>query len=250
MAAALRRGKSAAKAVRRAICSESEEALEHLTHVWPPSDQEIHDARKDIKRARAALRLLRDSLGESAYRRENAALRDAARPLSEVRDAKILIDALDALARRHPKLDRQAVDGLRSELLARRMRSRHQALSDRKTLEPVLVALREMRRCLPKPRGPRGWTALRSGLHRVYRTGRKAATAAERAPTDECLHESRKQVKYLWHELEILEPIEPARVAKLAKLAHELSDRLGDDHDLAALRQTVLSSRSLSRPVR
>ena len=37
-------------------------------------------------------------------------------------------------------------------------------------------------------------------------------------------------------------------IAKLAKLAHQLSARLGDDHDLAVLRQRVTSSRSLSRP--
>ena len=108
MAARLRPGKSAAKAVRREICSESKKALACLTEVWPPADARIHDARKRIKRARAALRLLRDALGESVYQRENAALRDAARPLSEVRDAKILIDALDELARRQPQLDRNA----------------------------------------------------------------------------------------------------------------------------------------------
>jgi CHAD domain-containing protein len=121
-------------------------------------------------------------------------------------------------------------------------------LSRRDTLEPVFEALRETKRRLPKPRGPCGWRALRPGLRRVYRTGRRAAAAAEQGPTDERLHESRKQAKYLWHELEILEPIQPATVAKLAKLAHRVSDCLGDDHDLAVLRQRILSSRSLSRP--
>jgi CHAD domain-containing protein len=247
MAAALRPRKSAAKAVRRAICSESEAALEHLTSVWPPSDQEIHEARKRIKRARAELRLLRDGLGESVYQRENATLRDAARPLSEVRDAKILVGALDELARKHPQLDRKAIERLRSELLASRLRARRRALSHPDTLEPTREALRATIRRLPKPRGSQGWAALRSGLRRVYRSGRRAAEAAEQRPTDETLHETRKQAKYLWHELEILEPIEAAKVAKLARLAHQISDRLGDDHDLAILRQKVLSSRSLSR---
>jgi len=168
--------------------------------------------------------------------------------LSEVRDAKILIDALDELARRQPRLDRKTITRLRSELMTRRMRARRRVLSRRDTLEPVLEALRGTRRRLPKPRrSPRGWAALQPGLRRVYRRGRRAAAAAEQRPTDESLHESRKQAKYLWHELQIVEPIEPATVAKLAKLAHQLSDRLGDDHDLAVLRQRVMASRSLSR---
>jgi hypothetical protein len=41
--------------------------------------------------------LLRDALGKKAYRRENTALRDAARPLSAVRDGRVLLDALNSL---------------------------------------------------------------------------------------------------------------------------------------------------------
>jgi CHAD domain-containing protein len=61
------------------------------------TDADIHDARKQLKKARAALRLLRRSIGEIAYRRENAALRDAARPLGVARDSRVLVAAFDAL---------------------------------------------------------------------------------------------------------------------------------------------------------
>src|SRR5687768_5896640 len=63
----------------------------HLT------DEQVHTARKQLKRARANLRLLRGAVGGAVYTRENAALRDAARPLSGVRDAKVLIETADAL---------------------------------------------------------------------------------------------------------------------------------------------------------
>ena len=61
------------------------------------TDANIHDARKQLKKSRAALRLLRDAIGEIAYRRENNALRDAARPLGVARDSKVLLAALDDL---------------------------------------------------------------------------------------------------------------------------------------------------------
>ncbi|HVW67335.1 MAG TPA: CHAD domain-containing protein, partial [Steroidobacteraceae bacterium] len=65
----------------------------------PATDRSVHAARKELKRARATLRLLRDALGDSKYKRENAALRDVARPLSAVRDGRVLVDALGSLLR-------------------------------------------------------------------------------------------------------------------------------------------------------
>ena len=61
------------------------------------SDEVIHDTRKKLKSARAKLRLLRAAVGRKAYARENAALRDAARPLSRVRDSKVMLDTANAL---------------------------------------------------------------------------------------------------------------------------------------------------------
>src|SRR5215467_3047626 len=64
------------------------------------SDTDIHAARKHIKRARAVLRLLRETLPAGAYRRQNKLLRDAARPLSVARDAKVLVEACAGLLQR------------------------------------------------------------------------------------------------------------------------------------------------------
>src|SRR3981081_2944434 len=64
------------------------------------SDSRVHDIRKRLKHCRAILRLLRKSLGKEAYRRENAQLRDAARPLVAVRDAAVLVHAFEDLCAR------------------------------------------------------------------------------------------------------------------------------------------------------
>src|SRR5579872_524749 len=61
------------------------------------SDKEVHGARKDLQKSRAALRLLRTALGDRTYRRENATLRDVARTLNTARDAKVLAQALEGL---------------------------------------------------------------------------------------------------------------------------------------------------------
>src|SRR5580704_13345662 len=76
---------------RRALVAQLDQAVAGLED---PRRRSIHEIRKKLKRARAALRLLRDCLGKAVYRRENSLLRDAARPLTPVRDAKVLFETL------------------------------------------------------------------------------------------------------------------------------------------------------------
>jgi CHAD domain-containing protein len=83
----LHQDRADARGVRDILCAFTAEATDALGNKRV-SDTDIHEARKAVKRARAALRLMRDALPQAAYRRENAALRDASRPLSSVRDAR------------------------------------------------------------------------------------------------------------------------------------------------------------------
>ena len=57
----------------------------------------IHEARKDVKKIRSALRLVRHEIGDDVWRRENEHYREVARGLSGFRDAEILVQALDGL---------------------------------------------------------------------------------------------------------------------------------------------------------
>jgi hypothetical protein len=84
-------GKPAGKSIRKQLEKRIGTALDTLrqTH-W--NDSDIHEARKVLKKARASLRLIRPGLKDRTYRLENNALRDAARPLSALRDAKVLLD--------------------------------------------------------------------------------------------------------------------------------------------------------------
>src|SRR6185437_5167365 len=89
------------------------------------SDARVHEARKHLKRARATLRLLRPALGDSVYARENMTLRDAARPLSRIRDGKALLDTLDMVMERFGASARSIpTDGLRRTLHRERTRAR------------------------------------------------------------------------------------------------------------------------------
>ena len=196
----LRVDESGAESVRRIVRREAKKAIESLTATWPVADDAIHDARKRLKKVRAGLRMTRSAMGRRAFRRENQAFRDAARPLSEIRDAKILIAALDNLAKKASPAERSAMATLRDHMVANQIKARRRVLRAKNSLEPVVGSLQSARRRIKKRRAARGrWSVLGPGLRRVYGSGRKAFAAARSHPTVEHLHEWRKQVKYLWH---------------------------------------------------
>jgi len=204
------------------------------------SDRTIHAIRKELKRARASLRLLRGCLGDSIYRRENARLRDAARPLTPVRDAKILFEALrnsdphmgapnpSAFMRRFYRVLGEQRRGAKRQLRG----------ADLARAAGVLRALERRIAALPERRLARAPAS--RALKRAYKAARKAFADAERQPTDESLHEWRKQTKYLANELEVLLAFGPKRFAKSLERAQKLAEELGDDHDLALLTEKAL----------
>jgi CHAD domain-containing protein len=84
-----------------------------------------------------------------------------------------------------------------------------------------------------------GWPALEPGLLRGYEPGRDLLATAREKPSVENLHEWRKRVKDLWYHLRLLKPLSPGIDGGQADEADKLADVLGDDHDLAVLRDAV-----------
>jgi len=221
------------RVVRRALAEQLDKAiagLERRNH----SDRAVHEVRREIKRARATLRLLRQGIGVDAYNRENALMRDAARPLTRVRDAKILLETLRRLGPGTGAKDNRFVQHLH-RVLRQELRDVQRQLRPQE-LAAAAVALRAVKRWLEAVPEPRlNQAALTAGLERTYKSGRKAFARVRHRPTDECLHEWRKQAKYFANQLEIVLPLNPKRLAKSYKRSHRLAEHLGDDHDLALL---------------
>jgi CHAD domain-containing protein len=226
--------------MRRILLEQVEKACKALEGDEPLDDEAVHGIRKRMKRARAAVRLVRKALGSKLYRRENAALRDASRPLTDVRDARILIETFDRL--------REGVEpriGIAFQRVHDALVAQQSVVWQRLFSEPDMR--RDLRRHLEKiaeraedwPLERAGWSVLGSGLKRVYRSGRNAMVAVGQDRSVANLHEWRKQTKYLRYQLEFLEPVWPVAFADLADDADQLGVALGDDHDLAVLRETI-----------
>lgn len=205
-----------------------------------PSDAQIHNARKELKRARANLRLLRDTVGKAVYTSENAALRDAARRLSGVRDAAVLGKTTDKLiraARRGPR--RRLLVNVRRILEQERLKARTElwGTDSRRASVACLVAAARRIRQWPLERVDRATVC--DGLQRIYRQGRKALAISCAKPTAENLHEWRKQVKYLSNSMEMWKTQERNNVRRLIRQAEKLADLLGTDHDLVVFEERL-----------
>jgi CHAD domain-containing protein len=238
MAFELHADESLTAGCRRALIKEVKKALDELADVGTPdAEEDVHEARKRFKKVRALLKLLRKGLGSAAYRRANTAFRDAGRPLTEVRDAKVLLDTLDRLARRvRGEVNPEALAPVREALLARWQAIRNWVLEESDALAGVRSVLEKQRRRLRRlSLTGGGWSILRAGLKKTYTDGLTAFDRATSAPTDANLHEWRKRVKDLYHQLQFLRGVWPELLDAVADRAHKLADTLGDDHDLAVL---------------
>ncbi len=250
MSARLKPGETPRKGIRRIVIGQIDKALDDLAAVAEPAET-VHSARKRLKRLRALLRVARDGMDPATYDREEGRLRDAGRPLAEARDAAVLLDTLDDLVERSGVLGRHdPIAGTRDTLLERKSDAIRRALDDGSSIDDLAARLREAKDALGGDafRGVT-WPVLRAGFRRIYRRGRRAFRGAAEAATVEGLHAWRKRVKDLGYALEVVEPIRPSVVGQRVSLADELAESLGDDHDLAVLRQALLAGAGPSQAV-
>jgi CHAD domain-containing protein len=238
----LRLGEPLRKGIRRIVRKQLDDASQALTGGHQgPRDEAVHEARKCFKKVRAVLRLVRPVIGAKRYRAENTCFRDAARPLTEVRDAKILIETLDGLAEHFQEhIARRAFGEVRQALQDNLRAVRRRVLDEQNAFTVVGEVVRQARE---RVKGwsdvPDRWSAVGRGLEDTYRRARAAFAEAAADPTVETLHEWRKQAKYQRYQLEVLRPLWPERLEELADEADRMGDLLGDDHDLAVLRQVL-----------
>jgi CHAD domain-containing protein len=232
----LQDGEAVPDGIRRIALGRLDHALEQLRGKADSSPKEsVHEARKDMKKLRSLLRLARTELGSDCFERENAALRGAGRLLSDARDADVMAETVDALAERYPgELPEETAPGLRQALAGG---DGGDGNDDRTVAAAQAVELLEgsWDRVGRWPLERDGFEALEDGLQRSYRRGRNAYHRARDEPTAEHLHEWRKRSKDLWYHHLLLQCAWPEALGPLADQAHELSDQLGDDHDLAVL---------------
>ena len=161
--------------------------------------------------------------------------------LSALRDAHATLATFDELVAVHAdRADEGALARVRRGLVGR-AGAAGDADAER-ALAGTAERLAAVRRRVPRWSPDDDVAVLLGGLEANDALARRALGTSLHDPADESLHEWRKRAKYGWHHARLLHPVAPSVLGPMATRLKDLSDGLGDDHDLAVLRAQIVAA--------
>ena len=213
------------KQIEAAICVAKDEVK--------TDDTPVHEMRKHLKKARAALRLVRKEIGRGLFREQNRCLRDVGRLTSDIRDAEVRLQTVRQLQEVTQRNGRGAYEKLEAMLMLE--------------LENFMAAFAEWQaQAVPMLEQAASalnhWTLdqfnrkqLSGAVQASYKQARQSLAEATANPSAENFHGFRTRAKTLWYQLRILRPVNPVVLKSLADDLRSLADLLGRAHDLSFL---------------
>jgi CHAD domain-containing protein len=238
MSLCFKRKEPVPKAIRRLGLERIEHALRCL--IDRQHANAIHCARKDIKKIRAVLRLVRANIDKKEFRRLNGLLREAAGHLAPPRDAFVKSETFAKLSSSFK--GQLAAGALRHVRCALRndLNRQRKHFEKNKTATAVEGLLRRTASELNHVKiSGEGWNVIQPGVRSAYRQGKRAYRTALENPQAEQFHAWRKRAKDLLYHVTLLRPVWPEPMTAIADRLDALGEYLGDDHDLAVVRRAI-----------
>lgn len=234
-------------AVKRIGIELLDDSITRLKNVNHSFDVSIHETRKNFKKMRALLRLIRFELGKQNYRNENILFRDTGRILSGIRDAAVMVETLDLIYKHFPdRINTDDYKTLRKKLSLRARRIRYQFKKNSDLIEAIIDILDLHKTKIANWQlDKKEFDQIVAGLQLVYEQGYKAMNEAVKSSSSENYHRWRKSVKYLWYHVRILVDAWHEYMQPLSEKLSTLSDLLGLEHDLVELRKLLMHETSL-----
>lgn len=234
----LKPGRPIAESVRRIGTHETSGILARFAENASEGEA-VHEARKAIKRLRALLTLIRPAIAAGEYRSLQEQLRAVARSVSGLRDAQVMF-ATVAKLQAH---DGAVASGPVAVALQEQLHARHEAAGTqvdslvitgaRKAVKEIATGFKKLTYIAD------GFAPLALAMKENYRKARQAMASAFEDGHDELFHEWRKLVQRHWRHLQLVSEAWPKGVQPHIVLARDLSEILGDDHDLFVLSNLV-----------
>jgi len=208
-------------------------------------DTPVHEMRKHLKKARAALRLVRKEIGRGIYRGQDHALRDVARLTSDIRDAEVRLQTVREL-QEVTQRDGHGTYGNLEVMLTLELENFIAAFAEWQTQAvPLLEQAASAVDCWALDQF--SCKQLRCAVQVGYRRARRGLATATANPTTENFHQFRTGAKTLWYQLRILRPVNPVVLKALSDDLHSLGDLLGRAHDLSFLGTRLRSEHGKSK---
>ncbi len=229
--------------IKRVVSEEISQAIKEIDNPRLKRSEAIHEVRKHCKKIRGLLRLVRREF-EETYQFENGWFRDAAKGLAELRDAEAIIETYDSLMDKFSdQVDRRAFAPMRRALTLRRKKIMEETGDLSQKLKQLRTHMEKAaRRVAAWKLKVKEFDGIEGGLVATYRRARKTLVTAYDEPSAENFHEWRKQAKYHDYHMRLLRELWKPVMRSLSKQTDDLSDLLGDDHNLDVLHKMLLKS--------
>jgi CHAD domain-containing protein len=226
----LRRNQTLGANLRRICQKQVEGALEIVRGEREAPDTLVHETRKHLKKARAALQMVSDEIGRPRFKKQDHCFRDIARLISDVRDAEVRLQTVRQLQEITRRTSQQTFHKT-EELLLAELEHFMAAFADwQKQAAPQLEKLQEEIEAWPVEN--LDCKNIRCAAQRAYKTARHALDCAKTKPTPENFHEFRSEAKRLLYQLRILRPINPLVIGGLIDDLDSVGEIFGRSHDL------------------
>lgn len=223
-------GEHPGEGARRIAGEQVSRALDELANTIQPTAWKIHQVRKRCKKIRAVARLVRFDL--DAYRTTNTLLRDAAREISDTRDARVIYGLCCDLEKGN-SFCREGRDpilrwyGMYCELAEE---------AAEKCLLDLETALSEAGDLIARwDVSGIGDVTLQKGMRKSLDRAHRKRSSALASNRPKAFHAWRKRCKYHWYHLRLLESYLPGDGPVRIKLFDNLGEYLGDAHDRSVL---------------
>jgi CHAD domain-containing protein len=238
-----------AREIRRVVRKQLALAIGDLQRIGDPqSDAAVHEARRHVKKVRAAVRLVQPVLAET-YALLNMHMRTASRLLAPVADGEAVVDTIGRLREQFgSQFPQRALTSIRAALVERATRIDRKAELDRVLQKTTHILRAELRRVPTWQLTEGGFRAIGPGLERSFRRARRAMKRATRQPTIKNYHAWRQRVKDLWFQIRLLEERCGSRLSADERRLETLDGRLGEHHNVALLEAVLMREALVSRP--
>jgi CHAD domain-containing protein len=231
MAFRFRRKESAIGGFHRVIREQTAAGVSLLADRGNDLGDRVHEARRHIKRIRAILQLVGTGLPGEVLEKHDEALASVNRRLAGTRDADVCLSTFEALTKNQPFAEATEIH----EHFREFARIARRAVTAAK-LGKIASSLRSVGAAIARTEFDRdGWALVADGFDGSYREARKLRRYATKKSSDRELHEWRKALKRLFHQLELTRAFLPKRQRKTVKKLEQLAMVLGEHHDLHVL---------------
>ncbi len=223
----LRDDETLREGLRRIVCEQIDRAIS-ATALSSERCSPVHETRKHLKKARAALALV---ARHGWVAKEDRQLRKIGRLVSDIRDAEVRLQTIKQLrqnASDHSDPQLRETE----ELLAFELDSFLAAFSDWQS-EAAGKLSRARERVNVCPLSELTRDDICRQVRASYRSGRRAAEEARRNPSAKSFHTLRKRTKTLACQLRVLGVLHPAIFCEMVDELKRIGQHLGHAHDLS-----------------